>query len=74
MSFGPLARLVESWDAGARRAGRLEDGAIVSLAFVPDAEPGDHVLVHLGVPVEKLSPAEAAEALSLRSPRPGGAQ
>jgi hydrogenase expression/formation protein HypC len=73
MCFGTIARVLETWDAGARRTGRLEDGAIVSLAFVPDAEPGDHVLVHLGVPVEKLGPAEAAEALSLRALDTGGA-
>jgi hydrogenase expression/formation protein HypC len=72
MCFGSIALLAEAWDVGGRRAGRLDDGAVVSLAFVPDAEPGDHLLVHLGVPVEVLSAAEAADALALRTLDTGG--
>jgi hydrogenase maturation factor len=34
--------------------GRLGDGHVVSLAFLPEAEAGDVVLVHLGIPVEVL--------------------
>lgn len=74
MCFGSIAQLAEAWDAGGARAGRLDDGVVVSLAFVPDAEPGDHLLVHLGVPVEVLSASEAAEALALRTLDNGGAQ
>ena len=48
------------------RVGRLADGAVVSLAFVPAARPDDHLLVHLGVPVEVLEPDTAAQALALR--------
>ena len=57
---------------GGSRAGRLDDGTVVSLAFVPEAELGDHLLVHLGVPVEVLEPADAAEALALRALDTGG--
>ena len=32
------------------------DGHVVSLAFLPEAEAGDVVLVHLGIPVEVLAP------------------
>jgi hydrogenase expression/formation protein HypC len=38
----------------------------VCLLYVPDADQGDHVLVHLGVAVELLDEAEAAAALALR--------
>jgi hydrogenase maturation factor len=47
--------------------GRLADGSVVPLAFVPDATPGSSLLVHLGVPVEVLDDEVAAEALTLRT-------
>jgi hydrogenase maturation factor len=75
MCLGTIALLVEAWDAGSARAGRLDDGTVVSLAFVPAAQAGAHVLVHLGVPVEVLDPADAEDALALRATRsddPGG--
>jgi hypothetical protein len=52
MCVGSVAVLVEAWQDGTHRAGRLDDGCVVSLAFTPDAQPGDHVLLHLGIPVE----------------------
>ena len=51
---------------GEARVGRLSGGAVVSLAFVPDARAQDHLLVHLGVPVEVLEPETAAQALALQ--------
>jgi hydrogenase maturation factor len=54
MCIGTTALLVEAWDEGGARVGRLHDGVIVSLAFVPEAEPGANLLVHLGIPVEVL--------------------
>ena len=70
MCIGSLAALAEAWDDGAARAGRLEDGTIVTLAFVPGAQPGDHLLLHLGIPVEVLDSTTAREARALR--REGG--
>ena len=43
------------------RSGRVRFGGItrsVHLALVPDAEPGDHVLVHVGVALAVVDPAE----------------
>jgi hypothetical protein len=57
MCVGWTARLAEAWDDGGARVGRLEDGTLVSLAFVPGADAGDTLLLHLGIPVEVL-PAE----------------
>jgi hydrogenase maturation factor len=56
MCIGTSAVLVEVWGDGSARVGRLGDGHVVSLAFLPEAEAGDIVLVHLGIPVEVLTP------------------
>ena len=56
MCIGSSTMLVEVWDDEGSRVGRLGDGHVVSLAFLPEAEAGDVVLVHLGIPVEVLAP------------------
>jgi hypothetical protein len=56
MCVGSVSLLVDAWGDATARAGRVDGGA-VSLAFVPDARPGDHVLAHLGIPVEVVVPA-----------------
>ena len=35
----------------------------VSLACVPEAGPGDYVLVHAGVAISRINPTEAAKVL-----------
>ena len=45
------------------RTGKVRFGAIekqVNLAYAPDAEVGDYVLVHVGFALEKIDPDEAA--------------
>jgi hydrogenase expression/formation protein HypC len=39
----------------------------VSTAFVPDAVPGDYVIVHAGVAIQRLDEAAAAETLAMLS-------
>ena len=70
MCLGGIARLEETWQADGVRLGRLDDGDEVKLSFLPEAEPGDYVLVHLGIPVEVLDTAAAEEALALRGESP----
>lgn len=67
MCLGRVAVLDEAWDEDGVRLGRLDDGCVVPLSFVPEAQPGCHVLVHLGLPVELLDPEAARDALSLRA-------
>lgn len=63
MCIGSSAVLVDVWSQGGSRVGRLGDGRVVSLAFLPEAEAGDAVLLHLGIPVEVLVPEpEGAQA------------
>jgi hydrogenase maturation factor len=71
MCLGDIDLLVEAWKDGDARVGRLACGAEVTLAFVPDAVPGSHVLVHLGVPVEVLTAEAAHTALQLRTDEGG---
>jgi hydrogenase maturation factor len=66
MCLGAISQLVEAWEEGGVRVGRLADGSVATLGFVPEAEVGACLLVHLGIPVEVLDRAIAAEALSLR--------
>ena len=66
MCLGAISLLVEAWEEDGTRLGRLEGGTVVSLAFVPTARAGMHLLVHLGIPVEVLDPGQAAETLALR--------
>jgi hydrogenase maturation factor len=60
MCIGSSDVLVEVWEDGGARVGRLGDGHVVSLAFLPEAQARDVVLVHLGIPVEVLA-AEPTE-------------
>ena len=66
MCRGAITELVDTWEEDGVRVGRLADGSVVTLVFVPEAEVGARLLVHLGIPVEVLDPATAAEALALR--------
>jgi hydrogenase maturation factor len=67
MCLGTIQVLEDVWDDGGAGVGRLADGSVVSLGFVPDAQPGVHVIVHMGIPVEVLRAEDAEIALSLRS-------
>jgi hydrogenase maturation factor len=67
MCLGTIHVLREAWDDAGARVGRLEDGSLVTLGYVPQAQPDDYVLVHLGIPVEVLQAEDAEEALVLRS-------
>lgn len=49
-------------DEPLQRAGRVEFGAIVkevNLAFVPEAQVGDYVVVHVGVAISRVDESEA---------------
>jgi len=48
------------------RTGRVDFGGVVKeihLAYVPEAAPGDYVLVHVGFAITVLDEAEAARVL-----------
>jgi len=48
--------------------GKVSFGGIVKeacLAFTPEAQVGDYVIVHAGIAIERLEPEEAQETLRL---------
>ena len=48
------------------RKGKVEFGGVVkevALAYVPEAETGDYVIVHAGFAISKVDEQEAAETL-----------
>ena len=70
MCLGTIHVLRETWNDAGARVGRLDDGSIVTLGYVPDARSNDYVLVHLGIPVEILRVEDAETALGLRAAEP----
>lgn len=68
MCLGTIVRLEEVWESGDMPMGRgvQADERAICLAYVPEAETGDHVLVHLGFALEVLAPHAAAEAIAAR--------
>lgn len=66
MCLGAISRLDAAWTEEGTPLGRLENGTVVTLSFVPEAREGAYLLVELGIPVEILEPAAAAAALALR--------
>lgn len=60
--------LIETRETGGLRIGKVRFGGITRdtcLAFVPEAGPGDYVLVHAGFAISRINEAEAARTLAL---------
>ncbi|MCC7517849.1 MAG: HypC/HybG/HupF family hydrogenase formation chaperone [Verrucomicrobiae bacterium] len=54
-------------EAPLTRVGRVDFGGVareVSLAYVPEAKPGDYVIVHVGFALSVVDEAEAARTLA----------
>jgi hydrogenase expression/formation protein HypC len=55
-------------DLGLNRVARVDFGGVerpVILDFVPDAAPGEYVMVHVGFALSKIDEKEARETLEL---------
>jgi hydrogenase expression/formation protein HypC len=58
-------RIVDSEEIDGIRIGRIQFGGVsrkAYLDFVPDAVPGDYVMVHVGFAISKVDEAEAERA------------
>lgn len=57
----------QSLDTALHRRGRVSFGGVVkevSLAYVPEAQVGDYVLVHVGFALSVIDPVEAEKTLN----------
>ena len=63
-------KILSSEDLGFARTGRVQFGGIVRqvrLDFVPEAQAGDYVMVHVGFAISKVDEAEAQRTYELLS-------
>lgn len=68
MCLGVPGRITEVQENELMRMGRVDFGGVVrevSLAYVPEAEIGDYVIVHAGFAISQLDESEALETLEL---------
>lgn len=59
-------KIVDACEIGGMRVGTVQFGTITRrtfLGFVPEAQPGDYVLVHVGFAISKVDEAEAEQTL-----------
>ena len=67
MCLAVPGRLVEVQGDGDMRMGRIDFGGVVRqacLAYLPEAEPGDYVLVHVGFAISRIDEQQAMETLA----------
>lgn len=68
MCLAVPGQIVETQEGGLMRMGRVDFGGItreVCLAYVPEAEIGDYVIVHAGFAISRVDEVEAQETLAL---------
>jgi len=67
MCLGIPGKLVEVYQQDGLPMGKVEFGGIVRetcLAYTPEAEVGEYVIVHVGFAISRLDEAEAEEVFS----------
>jgi hydrogenase expression/formation protein HypC len=68
MCLAVPGKVLEATDVGISRIAKVEFGGVtrqVYLDFVPEVQPGDYVLVHVGFAISRLEPEEADRTLDL---------
>jgi hydrogenase expression/formation protein HypC len=68
MCLGIPGKILESFDVNGLRMGRVEFGGIardVCLAYTPEAQIGDYVVVHVGFAISRIDANEAARTYRL---------
>ncbi|HUT88608.1 MAG TPA: HypC/HybG/HupF family hydrogenase formation chaperone [Thermoguttaceae bacterium] len=67
MCLGIPGKLVEVYEQDGLPMGKVEFGGIVRetcLAYTPEAEVGEYVIVHVGFAISRLDEAEAQEVFA----------
>ncbi len=68
MCLGIPGEVLETYEKEGLKMARVRFGGVtreVSLAFTPEARPGDYVIVHVGFALQVLDTREARELLQL---------
>jgi hydrogenase expression/formation protein HypC len=68
MCLGVPGRVLEIYTAEGLRMGKVDFGGVkreACLEYVPEAEVGDYVIVHVGFAISMLSESEAQETLEM---------
>lgn len=68
MCLGVPGKIVATFDNDTLRMGKIDYGGVVKdacLAYVPEAQVGDYVIVHVGFALNVLAPEEAEETLKV---------
>ncbi|MGB7948129.1 MAG: HypC/HybG/HupF family hydrogenase formation chaperone [Candidatus Binatia bacterium] len=66
--LGIPGKILESYDSQGLRMAKVQFGGIVReacLQYVPEAEAGDYVVVHVGFAISKVNEEEAARTYKL---------
>ncbi len=67
MCLAVPGRITELYDAAGITMGRVDFGGITReacMAYVPDARPGDYVLIHAGFAISQVDEEEARQTLA----------
>ena len=68
MCLGIPARITKVNEDELMRMGKVDFGGVtreVCLAYVPEAQVGDYVIIHVGFAISQIDEAEARETLAL---------
>ena len=68
MCLGIPGKILEAYESGGLRMARVQFGGIVReacLQYVPEAQTGDYVVVHVGFAISKMDEEEAARTYRL---------
>ena len=68
MCLGIPGKVTEVRDEAGLRMGRVDFGGVrkeACLAYTPDVQPGDYVIVHVGFAISKVDEAEALRTLEI---------
>jgi hydrogenase expression/formation protein HypC len=68
MCLGIPGKIIEAYETDGLRMGKVDFEGVIRescLAYVPEAEVGDYILVHVGFALNTISEEEAQETLKL---------
>ncbi|MBI4790301.1 MAG: HypC/HybG/HupF family hydrogenase formation chaperone, partial [Chloroflexi bacterium] len=68
MCLGVPGKIVETYDAGGLKMGKVDFGGVTReacLEYLPDAQIGDYTVIHVGFAITRLTEREAQETLAV---------